>query len=655
MSEEKDDLESIKVYKFNNTKENWHEFALKFRVIADTRGYYGIIDGTMVPPDKQVTITVTAEDKGDALKEKMDKLKARAANKMGYRDLVMSTEGISLNIVENAISDELTKGDLKKAWERLESRWNLKTREDQVEVYTRFLNYKLENTRQRPMDWITFVEKERAELMNTGHIMDDETFITHLLNSLPQIEYKGAILVIKDKLRKGTVEIPEIEQVLEDKYLAMKHAKGWEEEEDDYALFASPSNKKGPKKAFKGHCGYCGEFGHKAADCPNKKCNQNKGQKSKTHQKKKQHGEEDSKGKGHLDMSKIICFNCGEYGHCAHDCPKACDNANIAQESEQKGKSETMLDLDSTSVSEECAMVCTELQYEDASENEVVYGDQGISIEEYKKATYEDLTKTQSKEEDKVKCTAAQQANDSVILERKKKRLIKEDPDKKSDDCNQSEASINEMSTVNSINESTSEVQGPTEDNNENESQKAWTMVMLTNNGDILVNTTNEAESMGNDEKMFLYARAVHSNHSIQYHMHQIMERQRVVDEYRNMTMEGMDLIPLKSNLHKFHPVIISQIINMIKSENFWHHKTFDSVMSNLRNTWTEGIQELENSRMYCTNNDENNNEMDGVEVIDLCNVSESKTTHFLREKKAQSKRVGTNQNTTEQTKWKPN
>ena len=37
--------------------------------------------------------------------------RARTANKMGYRDLVMSTEGISLNNVENAISEELTKGD----------------------------------------------------------------------------------------------------------------------------------------------------------------------------------------------------------------------------------------------------------------------------------------------------------------------------------------------------------------------------------------------------------------------------------------------------------------------------------------------------------------------------------------------------------------
>ena len=41
--------------------------------------------------------------------------------------------------------------------------------------------------------------------MNTRHIMSDETFITHLLNSLPQTVYKGAILITKDKLRKGTV------------------------------------------------------------------------------------------------------------------------------------------------------------------------------------------------------------------------------------------------------------------------------------------------------------------------------------------------------------------------------------------------------------------------------------------------------------------
>ena len=52
--------------------------------------------------------------------------------------------------------------------ETIERHWNLKTREDKVELYTKFLNYKLENVKQRPMDWMAFMEKKRTELATQG-------------------------------------------------------------------------------------------------------------------------------------------------------------------------------------------------------------------------------------------------------------------------------------------------------------------------------------------------------------------------------------------------------------------------------------------------------------------------------------------------------
>ena len=121
------------------------------------------------------------------------------------------------------------------------------------------------------------------------------------------------------------------------------------------------------------------------------------------------------------------------------------------------------------------------------------------------------------------------------------------------------------------------------------------------------------------------------------------------------MTMEGVNLIPLESNLHKYSPVIISQIINMIKSDNFWHRQTFESVMSDLRNMWTEGIRELENAHMHCTNNDKNNNEMDGVEVIDLCSVNQSKNDAFSEGKESTKQESQDKSNTMQWTKWKSN
>ena len=90
------------------------------------------------------------------------------------------------------------------------------------------------------------------------------------------------------------------------------------------------------------------------------------------------------------------------------------------------------------------------------------------------------------------------------------------------------------------------------------------------------------------------------------------------------MTMEGMGLTPLESNLHKYDPVIISQIIQMIEADNYWHQKNFESVLTNLWRMWNEGSHAQEDISMYCTENSKMDSKMDTVEVIDL--YSESKT-----------------------------
>ena len=62
----------------------------------------------------------------------------------------------------------------------------------------------------------------------------------------------------------------------------------------------------------------------------------------------------------------------------------------------------------------------------------------------------------------------------------------------KSDGDSQSDTLISEKSTVKSINKSTLVAQGPVDDDDENKSQKAWTMEMLTNHGDISTNMMND-------------------------------------------------------------------------------------------------------------------------------------------------------------------
>ena len=135
------------------------------------------------------------------------------------------------------------------------------------------------------------------------------------------------------------------------------------------------------------------------------------------------------------------------------------------------------------------------------------------------------------------------------------------------------------------INREIDTVPRPTSDDDEDESRKAWTMGMPTNDNDGNISTIKTAELTQIEDlnKQFLYARVVHANHMIQHHTNEISERQRVVNEYRFMADEGRELIPLESDKHRRDPVIIQHTMQMIDIDIHWHEQTFRVIVMELR------------------------------------------------------------------------
>ena len=67
----------------------------------------------------------------------------------------------------------------------------------------------------------------------------------------------------------------------------------------------------------------------------------------------------------------------------------------------------------------------------------------------------------------------------------------------------------------------------------------------------------------------FLYAIAVHANHMIQHLMHEILEHQRVVNEFRSMANGERDMIPIELDQYKNDLVINQHIMQMINADIF--------------------------------------------------------------------------------------
>ena len=77
---------------------------MKFRAIADERGYDKILDRSETVSTEDAKL---ADDNTGREKKRLRKM-----NKTGYRDLVLATKEMSLTIVGNAKTDDFPSGDL---------------------------------------------------------------------------------------------------------------------------------------------------------------------------------------------------------------------------------------------------------------------------------------------------------------------------------------------------------------------------------------------------------------------------------------------------------------------------------------------------------------------------------------------------------------
>ena len=114
-----------------------------------------------------------------------------------------------------------------------------------------------------------------SQLDEIGHKITDEDFMMHVLGNLPE-EYKSKIESLEKDLdhQYDPLTVERMTNELNMKYKKICKKNDYDPDED--------KKKKESKEtalattsypSFKGRCYTCGNFGHKSADCPNKKNN----------------------------------------------------------------------------------------------------------------------------------------------------------------------------------------------------------------------------------------------------------------------------------------------------------------------------------------------------------------------------------------------
>ena len=307
---------SIKIITFSGKKSDWPIWEERFLARAKRKGYKDILTG------KPEDIPKVGDSMNDAKK------KVKNLNELAYADLILSMDAkkatgrIAFGIVKNSKDEkQYPDGNASKAWAGLMRKYAPNTAPSLMKHHKLFYGAKLKKGVD-PEVYITYLEDLRKKLNHMGHIINDQDFFVHILNSLTS-EYRTDVKFLEKRLTDTKFTLTDIR---EDLSLTFERNRLYSQEEDEEnddndpqeeALIASGSQ-------FKGRCNNCGKYGHKSANCWNKD--------GKKNTKKKE--QESQRPKNENSTFTGTCHYCKKKGHKAFECRKKqrdmADQANTA-------------------------------------------------------------------------------------------------------------------------------------------------------------------------------------------------------------------------------------------------------------------------------------------------------------------------------------
>ena len=255
---------SIRVILFSGKKAEWETWSEKFQAKAMRRGYQDLLTGKMAIPKSTEVLDE---------KKEPEKVKARELNGIGFSDLILSMDTeqpaglVAFKLVKKSKSKDYEAGNIATSWANLKRKYAPKTAPTKISVENEYTKMKMK-AGEDPDIFITSMEFLVERLEELGKSVSEEDLIIRILNSLPE-GYEIEISQLEEKM--GSQSQPTLEDVREK--LSLRYTRGKHNHDDDDAETVGGKEETAlyAGSQFKGKCNFCGKYGHKQADCMEKK------------------------------------------------------------------------------------------------------------------------------------------------------------------------------------------------------------------------------------------------------------------------------------------------------------------------------------------------------------------------------------------------